>query len=310
MKFQNGLNPFTPFLSRPGEEMDSEEKSLVKNLDQRLKLHPLSEGTDNNFQPGARAAAAATQQRMHAQQMQLQQQQQRMQQQTKDEKKNDDGDGEDSVASSWDDDSDFSEFEDDLDDDGAMAAFRARRLAELKRAHREESEQMAKGHGELRTILQDEFLPECTGSLWVVVHFFHKDFERCKIMDHHLKILSPLHLSCKFVRIDAEKTPFFVEKLQIKTLPTLLVFKDGKMVHRLTGFDGLADFMDAGRSKRMRNLDEFSTAALGRYLEITGCLEYEGPEEDDDDGINDGGARGAIRKGTAQSRFQGYDEDV
>jgi len=321
MKFQNGLNPFTPFLSRPGEEMGSEEKAMVDNMEKRLKLNNNSgqEQSTNNYHPGAQAAAQQQmrqqqqqQQQMMMQQQQMQLQQQQMQQQMmpppgegkKKAKKGEDDEGSD--GDSFDD----SDFEDDLDDDGALAAFRARRLAELQQAHQKESEQKAKGHGEVRTILQDEFLPECTSSFWVVVHFFHKDFERCKIMDHHLKRIAPLHLTCKFVRIDAEKAPFFVEKLKIQTLPTLLVFQDGKTVHRLTGFDGLQDFMDVGRSKRMNNPDEFTTAALGRYLERTGCLEYEGPEDDDDD-INDGGGgpRNAVRKGLMQSRAQAYDED-
>lgn len=290
--------------------MDAEEKALLANMDQRLKINNGSE-QNNNYQPGAQAAA---QQQMRQQQMMMQQQQQQQMQQQqpeepqilpptrKDKKKKDEDDDNDSF--------DDSDFEDDLDDEGALAAFRARRLAELQSAHKKESEQKAKGHGECRTISQDEFLPECTSSLWVVVHFFHKDFERCNIMDHHLKRIAPLHLTCKFVRIDAEKTPFFVEKLKIQTLPTLLVFKDGKTLHRMTGFDGLQDFVDVGRSKRMSNPDEFSTAALGRYLERTGCLEYEGPEDDDDINDGGGGARSTVRNGMMQSKFQAYDEDV
>ena len=75
------------------------------------------------------------------------------------------------------DDSDFddSDFDDD-DDDPAMAAFRARRLAELKKMQIRSAENKAKGHGEYRTISQDEFLPECTNSDYVAVHFFHDDF--------------------------------------------------------------------------------------------------------------------------------------
>ena len=35
------------------------------------------------------------------------------------------------------------------------------------------------GHGELRTIVQDEFLPECTGSLrFICIHFFRDEFEQ------------------------------------------------------------------------------------------------------------------------------------
>jgi thiol-disulfide isomerase/thioredoxin len=191
------------------------------------------------------------------------------------------------------------DFDDEFDDDDqAVEAFRQRRLAEMKKAHVKVDESKAKGHGEVRTISQDEFLPECTGSSkYVAVHFFHKDFERCKIMDHHLKIMAPLHMSCKFVRIDAENAPFFVAKLAIKTLPTLLVFKDGETIDRLMGFEGLSD---------TKHPDEFSTSRLGRWLEKTGAIEYEGPDSDEEDDFL------SIRTnmGMMSSRFQAYDEDV
>lgn len=42
---------------------------------------------------------------------------------------------------------------------------------------------------------------------------------------------------CQFCKIDAEKSPFLVERLQIVTLPTILCIKDGKTVHQVVGFD-------------------------------------------------------------------------
>ena len=39
---------------------------------------------------------------------------------------------------------------------------------------------------------------------------------RCKVMDMRLGELAPRHLESKFLRIDAEKTPFFVQKLQVE----------------------------------------------------------------------------------------------
>jgi len=45
---------------------------------------------------------------------------------------------------------------------------------------------MAKGHGHYTEILEEEFLPTVTKTNFVICHFFHKDFERCKIFDHHL----------------------------------------------------------------------------------------------------------------------------
>ena len=48
---------------------------------------------------------------------------------------------------------------------------------------------------------------------YVVCAFFHKDFERCKIVDMHLAKICKSHTEARFVRIDAEKCPFFVTKL-------------------------------------------------------------------------------------------------
>jgi thiol-disulfide isomerase/thioredoxin len=192
---------------------------------------------------------------------------------------------------------DDSDFDDD-DDDPVLEAFRQRRLAQLKKAQIKLAENKARGHGEVRTISQDEFLPECTGSSeFIAVHFFHKEFERCKLMDHHLKKIAPLHLSCKFVRIDAENTPFFVAKLNIKTLPTLIMFRDGKAIDRLTGFEGLSD---------RKNPDEFPTSRLGRWLESTKAIEYQGPDSDEEDE----NITGRSGNGMLHSRFQAYDEDI
>jgi hypothetical protein len=59
-------------------------------------------------------------------------------------------------------------------------------------------------------------------------------------MDFHLQQIAVQHSECKFVHIHATKAPFFVEKLKIKTLLTLLIFKNGKAVERLIGFDGVS----------------------------------------------------------------------
>lgn len=200
----------------------------------------------------------------------------------------DDDDGGDSNFGSDSDDDDY--------DDPALEAFRKRRLEELRKAQTKDAENKAKGHGEVRTIAQDEFLPECTGSDYVAVHFFHEEFERCKIMDHHLKLIAPQHLSCKFIRIDAEKAPFFVVKLKVQTLPTLILFKDGKTIDRLVGFEDIADATS-------KDPDNFPTSRLGYWLERRGAIEYEGPDSDDEE---------APRRSTPNgvNRVIAYDEDV
>jgi hypothetical protein len=39
------------------------------------------------------------------------------------------------------------------------------------------------------------------------------------------------------VKIDAEKSPFLVERLSIVMLPSILCIKDGRTEHTIVGFD-------------------------------------------------------------------------
>ena len=146
------------------------------------------------------------------------------------------------------------------DDDEVLRGFRAERMKELKAKHEEHAKNMAAGHGQYEEITEEQFLPKVTKSKFIVVHFFHKDFERCKIMDHHLNIISKQHTESKFCSIDAEKCPFFVAKLQIQMLPTVICFMDGVAFDRIVGFEELG------------GKDEFPTLLLTRKLVKTGCL--------------------------------------
>ena len=69
---------------------------------------------------------------------------------------------------------------------------------------------MIKGHGQYNEIKEDEFLPTVTKSKFALVHFYHKDFERCKIVDMHLRNIARAHTEAKFVSLNAEMAPFFI----------------------------------------------------------------------------------------------------
>ncbi|KAG4963449.1 hypothetical protein JHK85_040901 [Glycine max] len=43
------------------------------------------------------------------------------------------------------------------------------------------------------------------------------------VMDKHLNILAKQHIETRFVKLNAEKSPFLAEKLKIIVLPTLVV---------------------------------------------------------------------------------------
>lgn len=141
-----------------------------------------------------------------------------------------------------------------------MLSLREQKIKAMKEKQKEEIENQMKGHGTYREITEEEFLPTVTKTKYAIVHFFHKDFERCKIVDHHLNIIVKKHTEALVTRIDAEKCPFFITKLQLQTLPTIISFIDGVAVDRIIGFEELGGH------------DEFPTLVMTRRLIAGGCL--------------------------------------
>jgi hypothetical protein len=154
----------------------------------------------------------------------------------------------------------------DAEDD--LEALRARRRQQMKEAQEKRQKHAALGHGGYDDIEEEGFLKTVTASERCVVHFHHRHFERCKIMDMHLAKCAKKFFGTRFVKLDAEKAPFFVEKLKIKTLPCAVVFVDGVAKGRQVGFDGLGS-------------DEFTTAQLAwRFKEWGGIEEDFDPEDE------------------------------
>jgi len=131
-----------------------------------------------------------------------------------------------------------------LEENSELDILRENRLKQLKKKKEEYLANVARGHGEYVEIVEDEFLKACINSKFCIAHFYHNDFETCKVMDKHLNLLARKHVEAKFFKINAEKTPFFVEKLSIRTLPTLVFFQDGKAIDRLIGFQNLSNGME------------------------------------------------------------------
>jgi len=159
---------------------------------------------------------------------------------------------------------------DGLDGDKKLLEeLRDKRLAQMKAAHAEKISNLQKGHGRYHEICQDDFLNDVLKSKNTLVHFYHSDFENCKVIDHHLAIIAPRHVECKMMKLDSNKSPFFVQKLQVRVMPTVVVFRDGVACARLVGFDGLTEGLMPGHE------NEFKTEALESWLAQAGCIEYE-----------------------------------
>ncbi|URD90103.1 Thioredoxin domain-containing protein [Musa troglodytarum] len=161
---------------------------------------------------------------------------------------------------------------DELMDDPELEKLHAERIAALKKEVEKRDVLKRQGHGEYREITEGEFLGEVTGSERVICHFYHREFYRCKIMDKHLKALAPVHLNTKFIKLDAENAPFFVSKLAVKTLPCVVLFRNGIALDRLVGFQDLG------------SKDDFTTRALENLLKRKGkfSLKQDGGEDADE----------------------------
>eukprot|EP01117_Protostelium_nocturnum_P008420 TRINITY_DN3010_c0_g1_i1.p1 TRINITY_DN3010_c0_g1~~TRINITY_DN3010_c0_g1_i1.p1 ORF type:complete len:193 (+),score=58.04 TRINITY_DN3010_c0_g1_i1:141-719(+) len=157
---------------------------------------------------------------------------------------------------------------DDLDDEKLFGNYREARIAQLKQEVAKERMMKEKGHGTYTELfVEKEFLDTTIKTKKVVCHFYHATFSRCKIMDHHLEILSRVHFETKFLKINVEKAPFFVEKLGIKVLPCVLSFIDGQTVDRLVGFEDLG------------NTDDFKTSDLEKRLASNGVIKSSATDE-------------------------------
>lgn len=146
-----------------------------------------------------------------------------------------------------------------------MEDLRERRLDQLKKYEQQKREWLQKGHGQYNEVPGDkEFFAETRDSPRLVCHFYRDSTFRCKIVDKHLAILAPKHVETKFLKVNAERCHFLIEKLNVRVLPTILLVKDGKFVDRIIGFDDLGGH------------DEFSTEMMEWRIARSGVINYSG----------------------------------
>lgn len=147
-----------------------------------------------------------------------------------------------------------------MDEDPELQKLHEERIAQLKSEREKRSAMAQQGHGEVTEITEGEFLDAVTKSELVVCHFFHRDFERCKIMDKHLQVLAKKHFKTRFIKLSAPDAPFFTVKLNVKMLPCVVGFINGTTVGRVIGFDGLG------------GVDDFETENLEDQLVACGAI--------------------------------------
>eukprot|EP01119_Soliformovum_irregulare_P015396 TRINITY_DN4325_c1_g1_i2.p1 TRINITY_DN4325_c1_g1~~TRINITY_DN4325_c1_g1_i2.p1 ORF type:complete len:151 (+),score=36.50 TRINITY_DN4325_c1_g1_i2:305-757(+) len=118
---------------------------------------------------------------------------------------------------------------------------------------------------------EKQFFEEAKKSDRMVLHFYRISNTPCLVVDKHLARLAQIHVETKFMKINAEKSPFLTERLKIWMLPTMVLVKNGKTEHSIIGLDELG------------GKEDFTQETLQWVLSRHGVIDYDGPEPDLDD---------------------------
>jgi thiol-disulfide isomerase/thioredoxin len=156
-------------------------------------------------------------------------------------------------------------------DEDDFETLRQKRRLQMQKQLRQEQDWKQLGHGTYSELTDTkEFFNAAKKSARLIVHFYRSVTPRCEIVDAHFHKLAPLHLETRFVKIDAEKNPYLVEKLGIILMPTIVLIKDGKTDHAIHGFDEFG------------GTDDFSTDDCAYILSTHGVLKFDGPDKSED----------------------------
>ncbi|GAA5896908.1 Plp1p [Sporobolomyces salmoneus] len=201
--------------------------------------------------------------------------------------------------SDHDDDSDalLEELEEELDNDFELGGFREKRMMELKAQIDAAQRRQESGYGQYSEIKVEKVLCHDRKAPRSVVHFFHPDFRRCKIMDKHLERLAEKHTDTLFLKADVANVPFLVNKLGVKVLPCVIGFAEGNSKMKLVGFDEL----DGGDDFNTKTL-EIGMVQCGVLNKFPGSTNSQFPrlhlKQDEEGSSSTSSSRTKLRSGT------------
>jgi len=200
-----------------------------------------------------------------------------------------------------------------LDDDEGLETLRQRRLAHLQKQHSQMQKWRDLGHGEYVELgggqdardVAKEFFETSKTSERLVVHFYRPTTRFCDVFHAHLSKLARKHLETKFVKINVQDcdnqgggASFLVERLGVVVMPTLVLVKDRKAFHHMTGFN------------EMGGTEDFSEQALAYVLGKHGIIDPHDDEEVPEEVLQSSKGINSIRitKG-ARSGFHAADDE-
>jgi len=126
---------------------------------------------------------------------------------------------------------------------------------------RKQIQNQSDGIGVFMMVAERECLDICSQNSKVVLMFHLPTFGRCNLLAGHYKELAAKFPETRFICVKADLAKWLCDKMKVKTLPTTLLFDDGKLVDKLIGFEEFGDGQDG-----------FSTYALQLRLHNGGVI--------------------------------------
>ena len=87
------------------------------------------------------------------------------------------------------------------------------------------------------SVRDDNFNTFITSNKLVVVDFFATWCGPCRALSPYIDELSANNHHILFVKANIEETPAIANELDVKSLPCVIIFENGKEIHRVVGFN-------------------------------------------------------------------------
>ncbi|KAI6213875.1 TXNDC9 protein [Aphelenchoides besseyi] len=165
---------------------------------------------------------------------------------------------------------------DNLDDDG-LEEIRRKRLLEMQKIQEKKQHLQTIGHGKLSELGGDkDFIEAGKESPKLVCYFYAQNTEKSQAVE---KIWLLQTFFTRFIRINAERCPFLIERLRLKSIPVIAIVRNEKIVDYIRLADKLEKNVDelerlieqklfeAGAIEKVRsNVQAKTTATVKRSI--------------------------------------------
>lgn len=86
-------------------------------------------------------------------------------------------------------------------------------------------------------VSDDDFNDIVASNKLVVIDFFATWCGPCRALSPYIDELAANHHNILFAKANIEETPIIANELDVKSLPCVIIFENGKEIHRVVGFN-------------------------------------------------------------------------